>query len=133
VRCHQDMYRTTDTFDHSRHVKAHGQDGSCMVCHVDPKAAKDRFGSKECDSCHRPVGQNLVFNKMSTDLKPGMAPGYKIAMHELCIGCHQRQEIKAGMEEPYLSRCTTCHRGEFADEVELRRGVGWPAAAMVSR
>ena len=132
VRCHRDMYRITDTFDHSRHVKAHGQDQSCAVCHVDPGAAKDRVGSKACDSCHQPVGKNAAFLEIPRDGDPGLAPGYKQAMHGLCISCHQGQEIEAGMEEPYLSRCTSCHRGEFADENEMRRSVGWPLTAMVT-
>jgi Ni/Fe-hydrogenase subunit HybB-like protein len=133
VRCHQDMYRTTDTFNHARHVKAHGQEQSCAVCHPDPRAVKDRFGSKACDSCHQPIGQSVAFRTMSPDLVPGMAPGYMTAMHGMCIACHQRTELEASREEPYLTLCTTCHRGEFADEIELRRGTGWPAAAMVSR
>jgi len=133
VRCHRDMYRVTDIFDHSRHVKAHGQKQSCAVCHVDPGAAKDRAGSKACDTCHQPVGRNAVFLDPPRDQEPGMAPGYKKAMHELCITCHLVKEKEIGVEEPYLSLCTNCHRGEFADEVELRRSVGWPAAAMVLR
>jgi hypothetical protein len=135
VRCHRDMYRTTDTFDHARHVTAHGEKESCVVCHESPTAAKDRFGSKSCDGCHRPVGRHSIFAQTlaKPDRMPGMAPGYKMAMHGLCISCHQEQDAKTAREEPYLSRCTTCHQGEFADEVELRRDTGWPAGAMVSR
>jgi len=132
VRCHRDMYRTTDTFDHSQHVAAHGNERACAVCHADPGAAKTRAGSKACDSCHQPVARSAAFWQTSRDHAPGMAPGYKNAMHGICIACHQRHEAEAGLTEPYLGRCTTCHRGEFADEVELRRRAGWPVAAMVT-
>ncbi len=144
--CHRDMYRTTDTFVHARHVTAHGGKPSCAVCHPDPGAAKNRASSKACNSCHLPLPQAATLVRSSEPARePGLAPGYKTALHGLCIPCHQSEEAKktaqlasqtetaegppaemlAGVEEPYLIRCTTCHRTTFADESELRRRAGW--------
>ena len=57
---------------------------------------------------------------------PGIAPGYKQALHELCIICHRDHEQAKGVTEPYLTRCGACHREQFADEDEMRRRAGWP-------
>jgi hypothetical protein len=150
------MYRATDTFQHERHVVANGGTESCAVCHPDPGAAKNRTSSKACDSCHVPAPQTatLVRSSEATTLAPGLAPGYKLAMHGLCVNCHAaeqdrrdelarldvqarveeqtRREAQASIksEDPYLVRCTTCHRGAFADEVELRRRTGWGVATV---
>ena len=41
---------------------------------------------------------------------PGIAAGYRDAMHGLCIRCHIEHEQRQAVEEPYLGRCTACHR-----------------------
>jgi hypothetical protein len=136
--CHRDMYRTTDIFHHERHVTANGGKQSCAVCHPDPGAAKSRVSSKACDSCHQPIVQaaTLVASGQAVAHAPGIAPGYKLAMHGLCVACHEAEQAKLDeqsateSEDPYLVRCTTCHRGTFADEVELRRRAGWGVAAV---
>jgi Ni/Fe-hydrogenase subunit HybB-like protein len=131
VRCHQDMYRLTDTFDHARHVTAHQvEKDPCVVCHADRAAAKDRAGSKSCDSCHKPIEPQLTRVKVDEGAYPiGVAPGYKRALHSLCIDCHLEHEAAEGFEEPVLSRCTTCHRDQFGDENEMRMQTGWPSPA----
>jgi hypothetical protein len=40
----------------------------------------------------------------------GVAPGYRHVMHRLCIDCHRMEESKTGAQEPYLTRCSCCHR-----------------------
>jgi Ni/Fe-hydrogenase subunit HybB-like protein len=131
VRCHQDMYRLTDTFDHAGHVTAHRiEKDPCVVCHADRAAAKDRAGSKSCDSCHKPVDPGLTKVKVEEGAYPiGVAPGYKQALHALCIDCHREHEAAQGFEEPVLSRCTACHRHQFEDEIRMRTKAGWPSPA----
>ena len=57
---------------------------------------------------------------------------YQTAMHGLCITCHRKHENDNDYPEPSLSRCTTCHRNEFADEIELRQQVGKTMTAVVT-
>jgi Ni/Fe-hydrogenase subunit HybB-like protein len=116
VRCHQDMYRLTDTFDHTRHVVAHDDENSCVVCHSDRTAAKDRTASKPCESCHKPIDQQFTLVEVTGIYQRGVASGYKRALHSLCIKCHREHERTNGITEPVLSRCATCHRDEFSDE-----------------
>jgi len=130
--CHRDMYRTTDTFDHQRHEVALDGKASCAGCHTDPAAAKDRQSTKTCDSCHQPVQSSITTVRNSREHEPGQAPGYQEALHGLCITCHREHEQTQGIETPYLSQCSACHRGNFADENELRRSAGWrPMTALV--
>ncbi len=139
ARCHSDMYRVTDTFDHAQHVAAYGERQACAVCHTEPAAAKDRLQSKSCDSCHQPVPQTVTLVRSSADRAPGMAPGYSSAMHGLCVTCHKKHEaemqaaetqvVETQVAEPHLSRCANCHRGTFADEIELRKRAAWPVAS----
>jgi hypothetical protein len=32
-------------------------------------------------------------------------------MHRLCIDCHCVKQSERGAREPYLTRCSCCHRG----------------------
>ncbi len=109
--CHRDMYAVTDTFAHQTHVAALKGNASCARCHTAGKA-RTRALALACDdpACHgRDVSTTAVAINRSK-LPPGFAPGYRRAMHTLCIGCHTRHEQKTGVTTPYLSRCTTCHR-----------------------
>jgi Ni/Fe-hydrogenase subunit HybB-like protein len=138
--CHSDMYRCTDTFDHQSHVSVLGANGSCRRCHADPAVGKTRATSTPCLECHASEITNCFAEerrpwssqgRASTsqcsgchDFDPattgqddswhrqrcGVAPGYRLAMHRLCIDCHRAEELKAGTEQPYLSRCSCCHR-----------------------
>jgi hypothetical protein len=123
-RCHRDMYRPTDTFDHDRHVAARHEEEPCIVCHADRTAAKDRSGSRPCDSCHKPIDPRITRVRVAADQTPGVAPSYKRALHSLCISCHREHEVTQGITEPRLSRCATCHRDQFADEREMHRQAG---------
>ena len=118
--CHRDMYRWTDTFDHTRHVAAHDRSRSCTVCHADRHAARDRLESRPCASCHLPTPPHATRVRVTRHRDPGMAPGYERAMHGLCESCHREQEKELTAAERYLSRCGACHRSEFADDAEMR-------------
>ncbi len=120
--CHDDMYRVNDTFDHGAHVTAHGGKQACAVCHLDPAAVKDRDpvddrpGAKPCADCHQPTAPEITLVRGTGNHRPGMAPGFKTAMHRLCLDCHLDHEKTAWAAEPYLSRCTTCHRHLTSEE-----------------
>jgi len=146
--CHADMYRCTDTFSHQDHVAALGANDSCGRCHEDPAVGKTRVTSTPCLECHASdiidcfteerhpcVSQSHVGDVGCSgchDFDPtaslhdgdwhrqrcGIAPGYRLAMHRLCIGCHCVEESERGTDEPYLSRCSCCHRNS-ASEVEV--------------
>jgi Ni/Fe-hydrogenase subunit HybB-like protein len=129
--CHADMYRDTDVYSHAHHVRALGGNRSCVRCHEDPTAAKTREASKACVECHKaeiiPEERTLV--RFENDLPPGIAPGYRAAMHGLCIRCHVDHETREAVEQPYLGRCAACHRGHSPDGEELRLREGWSLSA----
>jgi hypothetical protein len=123
------MYRSTDTFDHARHVTAHGESLSCALCHRDRQAARTRAGSKACASCHQPTPPHRTRVRVTREAAPGLAPGYEKAMHGLCLGCHRQEERDIAVADQYLSRCASCHRNEFASDAEMRRRAPFAVVA----
>ena len=71
----------------------------------------------------------IVLVQFENDLPPGVAPGYRAAMHGLCVRCHTEHETKEAVEEPYLSRCAACHRGHSPGGEEMRLREGWQLSA----
>jgi hypothetical protein len=114
------MYRWTDTFNHEQHVAAHGQSRSCRTCHADRSAARSRAGSKACASCHATPPSRATRVRVTQEAEAGLAPGYRRAMHGLCLRCHREQEKDVTPRDLYLSRCETCHRDELAPDAEMR-------------
>ena len=108
--CHSDMYRVTDTFGHRPHVVSLGGNRSCRSCHPADQA-KSRATATSCDAagCHGTETSGQAAIERTGRHGAGMAPGYRTAMHGLCIHCHQAQERAEHAAEPYLSRCTWCH------------------------
>jgi hypothetical protein len=137
--CHVDMYSCTDTFDHDTHVSALEGNASCIRCHEPGRGAVTRSASTACTECHakdmhhsfgpeadsRPeyagrtdpgcVTCHATLRAHRFDAMPdrgavdGIAPGYRHAMHRLCIDCHAATEAERGVDEPRLSRCAACH------------------------
>ncbi len=124
--CHRDMYRATDVFQHDQHVQKLKGNASCVRCHVDPGLGKSRDTATECAECHsKETSTEFVVNP-SDGVVRGMAPGYREAMHSLCISCHLEHEQTVQVAEPRLSRCGNCHApGEVnvADEVMPSRDL----------
>ena len=146
--CHADMYRCTDIFSHQDHVAALGANDSCKRCHKDPAVGKMRANATPCPECHASEitdcyteeRQPCVSHSHVGDVdcsgchdfdstashrngdwhreRCGIAPGYRLAMHRMCIECHCVEELKMGVDEPYLKRCSCCHRSA-ASEVEV--------------
>jgi hypothetical protein len=109
--CHQRATDPQDTFGHAAHVAELGGNGSCVRCHA-AGAAKTRAASTRCDdeACHaRGIRKDSVV-RARLALPEGVAPSYVDAMHGLCFNCHRVREAEQGAQQPYLSRCTTCHR-----------------------
>jgi len=116
--CHRDMYRATDTFDHESHVQLLKGNDSCVRCHRQPELGKARQTAVDCLECHKEDTSDVFAVAFSEELVRGVAPGYRWAMHQLCVGCHQKHEATTGVEEPAISRCLNCHP-DHAEGIEL--------------
>ncbi len=152
ANCHADMYCCTDTFVHDDHITALGENASCNRCHAATEAVKTRATATACVECHRAEivegfaeqrrrcssdnafgdigcagchGHSLArddddgIDHRSID---GIAPGYRIAMHQLCVECHCVHESNEPVAGPTMTRCGFCHRG-VESEIETRPGV----------
>jgi Ni/Fe-hydrogenase subunit HybB-like protein len=138
--CHADMYRCTDTFNHELHVLSLGYNASCARCHPRPDVAKTRehatpclecheseiydcftetthpcvghshSGEAVCDGCHDAPESGAVDEVSVHRSRCGIAPGYRLAMHGLCIKCHCIHQAEAGIEDSHMTRCACCHQ-----------------------
>lgn len=97
--CHQDYLAPTSIFNHVKHVDQLGGNQACTECH---QGEHIKETAVECRACHEemvPFGDNLAFSQY--------APGYKDAMHGVCLDCHIKEaEIQ---NIPDLGECSTCH------------------------
>ncbi len=127
-RCHRDMERSTCLFDHTFHFAAVAArermagilaaNGTCDICHT-PAETRTVASSKDCRVCHdedmaparEPPPVPLAFS---------LACGYREAMHQTCVACHQ--ESRETADRPDLADCVTCHTpaGDPGKEVVLR-------------
>jgi Ni/Fe-hydrogenase subunit HybB-like protein len=125
-RCHSDMYLPTDAFRHAWHASPAGGRLACYQCHRlgTPRAAAT---AKPCADCHK----GLVPTGATIQVKRYLAVSYVQAMHELCVGCHQ----KAAREQhkPDLARCAECHkeRRNATDATDLARYGHGPVGTRV--
>ncbi len=125
-RCHSDMYQSTDAFRHDWHASPSGARLACYQCH--PRGVvRSAATAKPCTDCHRglvPVGAAI-------QVKHYRAVSYVQAMHELCVGCHQKSARE--QNKPELARCAMCHkeRREAVDAGRLIRYGHAPAGTRV--
>jgi Ni/Fe-hydrogenase subunit HybB-like protein len=130
-RCHRDMERDTDIFDHTAHLAAVAKrdalsgvvpgNQSCSACHA-PALARSAATAKACLDCHEK--DMSPSRKVEGALTLATAGGYRSAMHETCIACHEREAAK--QNRPALRECGNCHES-------LRRGeVGHGGASLVA-
>jgi len=104
--CHAGMYNPTSIFNHTEHQLALGGNSACVECHTGERTADT---AAECQTCHEdmvPQGQNTAFQPQ--------APGYKDAMHGLCISCHEEQAEP--LQKPELAQCSACHNTGMIEE-----------------
>ena len=155
--CHADMYRCTDTFVHADHITVLGSNASCDRCHPVSETVKTRSSATRCVECHRAeivetfaeerrqcstyevlgdidcAGCHEIVaasdNGEDVDRRAvaGIAPGYRVAMHQLCVECHCVHETKSAVEEPVMTRCGFCHRGVEAEIQPDQANGGRPA------
>jgi len=153
ARCHTDMYRCTDTFSHDDHIVALGDNTSCVRCHAELESAKTRASATPCIECHRAdtvegfaetrhesaasravgdidcagchgvMGANDGADQRTRRAVDGIAPGYRLAMHQLCVECHDAHEVEKAVEEPVMTRCGFCHRG-VENEIQVTPDEG---------
>jgi hypothetical protein len=113
-RCHRDMERPTEIFDHAQHFAAVAsrdalggwipENQTCSTCH-EPGMAKGAGSAKGCMECHRE--DMAPSREPAGSLALAQASGYRVAMHETCMSCHEREAVK--QERPGLAECSTCH------------------------
>jgi len=143
--CHADMYRCTDIFDHEHHVAMLDGNASCARCHGRPDAPKTRRhatacrechaadiidcfteerhpcvahtyeGDHECGGCHHSMTEGISGAPSDHRSRCGIAPGYRLAMHRLCIECHCVHQADIGVEDPHMTRCGCCHLNAESD------------------
>ncbi len=106
--CHQDMYLKTQIFDHRQHIalSRKGND-SCAECHASEQAHA-ASSAKKCSQCHKK--DMMTANDLVPRFEKALAPGMRLAMHKLCIECHEREAARPELDRPDLFRCATCHR-----------------------
>jgi len=108
--CHKDMYLETDMFDHDYHVERTDGNVGCVKCHKDPSVVKDRQTAVRCEECHKDMQVAGTMVEIPRDeAKRYMAAGYKIAMHHLCIRCHEKARGKDKKLPVEMVRCAWCH------------------------
>jgi hypothetical protein len=110
------MERPTEIFDHAQHFAAVAsrdalggwipENQTCSTCH-EPGMAKGAGSAKGCMDCHRE--DMAPSREPAASLALAQASGYRVAMHENCISCHEREA--AAQERPALAECSTCHEG----------------------
>ena len=106
--CHKDMYLDTDIFAHNLHQEMLNGKNGCSKCHTNPYKPKTREFTLPCNECHKQMRVDGTIIKISAETRENMAPGYKNAMHGLCISCHQKKSIE--LNKPKLKECSTCHK-----------------------
>ena len=98
LECHRD--ETIDLFTEERH----------------PCAEPARVGDMECIGCHKIQEIKIVGSGGPAHRsRGGVAPGYRLAMHVLCVECHCVEQAEMGAEDPQLTRCGCCHQGVDSD------------------
>jgi hypothetical protein len=102
--CHSDMFSPRDTFNHGLHVDKMGGNEACIKCHKDNSIPKSRLTATPCLACHDDMKVEGSMVDPGSSMVLDWAPGYKDAMHNLCIKCHEKNE------NPELSKCEACHR-----------------------
>lgn len=108
--CHRDMFEPTELFQHDAHVQHLGGNAGCTRCHEVPTAPKTRTHTPACEHCHHHMRLPGTLVEIPRQEQTTLAVGYRDAMHQLCIGCHERKQSQLEPPDPDFSRCNHCHR-----------------------
>jgi Ni/Fe-hydrogenase subunit HybB-like protein len=130
-RCHRDMYGETSVFDHARHVAALRGAPGCAQCHAEGTEVKGYGEATPCAACHRheaAAGPGSFLPPPAERWRP--APGYRDALHRLCIGCHHG---KAGEGEAAAALPAEFDQCRFCHDVDRGGGLDRLAPAREAR
>ncbi|MCP4725595.1 MAG: Ni/Fe-hydrogenase cytochrome b subunit [bacterium] len=119
--CHKDMFLEKDIFDHEKHLDFMDAENECKKCHTDPDKPKTVDNVIDCLECHTNMESVGSFVEISSNRRFNPAPGYKDAMHGLCIECHETKKDEPG-RPPRFAECSTCHR-DLPSEIESRLDI----------
>ncbi len=126
--CHRDMYLPSKIFDHTLHIRALGGRASCGQCHP-PGLPHSARSVRPCSLCHR--RNMMTSNAIVKGFNSITAPGYRKAMHTLCIACHRKEATNPKWKKPNLYRCATCHRSPVSDATQVLRMSAGPRSTPV--
>ncbi len=120
--CHADMAVDTDIFDHDKHKERMGNNDSCDKCHESYKE-KSEATAKGCVECHDKDGQYpMTAEKLYGKGVTRWAPGYKHAMHGLCLTCHRMNGDAMGCnaEADCIGNCAFCHEPKVTNTTAMK-------------
>jgi hypothetical protein len=135
-RCHRRMEGPTEVFEHTSHFASVAEreklagwipeNRSCAVCHATgtPRGAAS---AKPCLECHKE--DMAATREPDGPLALSEARGYRTAMHDTCISCHEQERER--VKRPGLAECANCHEAlrprNPAQAARLRPTTGtWP-------
>ncbi len=108
AECHSDMFLPVSIFDHDLHRIKLGENDGCVKCHYDPDLPKTTENVTTCSECHDELrGKGSVIT-ISAETVENVAPGYKDAMHGLCVNCHEKKAVE--LNRPGMQECAACHK-----------------------
>jgi len=102
-RCHSNMYKQANAFNHDWHNSARGANIACRECHQ-PDLEKTAQTAKQCDQCHT----DLLPVNSRINIETYVTPSYTDGMHTMCIGCH-KTKMEQTADQKNLTICTACH------------------------
>jgi len=115
-RCHRNIVRPTDIFDHFNHMKLvaskeelsglHPANHSCTHCHEDGRP-KTTGSSRTCLACHEEDMWTPGTTAGEAAAALQEACSYQEAMHRVCITCHREKQSDSNRAD--LGDCSTCH------------------------
>ncbi len=119
--CHRDMEVATPIFDHDLHARRLDAGPGCAACHVRDDEPKDSAHGRPCLDCHtRMVAEGARIQPRAAP-RIGPAPGYRAAMHGLCVPCHEERARDVALDRPALGQCATCHPGSGVPALDPMR------------
>ncbi|MGC8763771.1 MAG: NrfD/PsrC family molybdoenzyme membrane anchor subunit [Acidobacteriota bacterium] len=104
--CHSRRYEATRIFDHDRHVASLKGAAGCARCHGEG-AEKSLNPRKPCEECHKK--DMVASTEVVKSFRSLEAPGYRKALHGMCIPCHREKAKDPTLDKPDLFRCGACH------------------------
>jgi hypothetical protein len=116
-RCHRDLVRPTDIFDHHGHMESiaareplrgpNAFNFSCKSCHTDGVAPCSN-SAKNCVDCHIEDMWLTAGSTPDSSASLFLACSYQQAMHRNCVPCHEDEQLN-NPQNAGLADCGACH------------------------